>query len=268
MINVQIGGRNSCSYDKINEEKTMQEEMELQLHEQYAINNNSNLSSVVSLIVAMIAVFYGYGYIFLHTTNFFSNGLNFMCCSKDMYTLDALIITAIAVFIVTGILRRICLTQGYTQRFEQFITFALRCIYYDENINKMKKRVFPSSYHPFKIKPCCREKFESCLESNCMKKDCLRPYIENNIAQGLFGEFAIILCWVDVVVIFSLIVRIIINLAHSTAICFNGTGCLEIYIFLMVWIFVWCENSSKRDELRDKYLEKIIEYKEYYQYTL
>lgn len=37
-------------------DKEMQQEMELQLHEQYAINNNANLGSVVSLIITMLAV--------------------------------------------------------------------------------------------------------------------------------------------------------------------------------------------------------------------
>lgn len=247
----------------------MQEEMELQLHEQYAINNNSNLGSVVSILVAMLAVFYGYGYIFLHSSIYFSEGLkNLYCNSKDIYALDALVFAAIAVLIVTGILRHICLVKGYGQRFEQFIIFALRCKHYNYgNKNQKNPKIFPSNYHPFKIKSDKVDDFNSYLNKNCPEKDHLRSCIENHVAQGLFGEFAIILCWIDVVVIFSLIVRIIINLANSTAICFNGTGCLDFFFFLVVWIFTWSENCCERDRLRSTYLERIIEYKEYYQYT-
>jgi hypothetical protein len=48
-----------------------QSQMELlkQLHEQYAINNNANLSSIVTLVAAMIVVV---GYFFLCVRSFYS----------------------------------------------------------------------------------------------------------------------------------------------------------------------------------------------------
>jgi hypothetical protein len=42
-------------------------ELERQLHEQYAINNNSNLSSIIALMTALLAIFGVYGYVFIHT---------------------------------------------------------------------------------------------------------------------------------------------------------------------------------------------------------
>lgn len=50
----------------------MQSEMEKQLHEQYAINNNANTGSIVTLFVAMLASVGAYGFVYLHTINAFS----------------------------------------------------------------------------------------------------------------------------------------------------------------------------------------------------
>ena len=150
------------SYEKESVEEIMQHVFEKQLHEQYAINNNSNLSAVVSIIVALLAVFYGYGYVFLHTTNTFSQNYLEMCLkNSDLYTLDALVFATMATLIVTGILRHICLHLGYKQRFEQFITFALRCKYYQSNIQQMRPKIFPRNYHPFKIKQCEKENWRT-----------------------------------------------------------------------------------------------------------
>ena len=45
------------------EKQEMQKELELQLHEQYAINNNANVSSFIAMIGALIIAFTGYGYV-------------------------------------------------------------------------------------------------------------------------------------------------------------------------------------------------------------
>lgn len=106
-----------------NEAEKMQKEMELQLHEQYAINNNSNLNSVVTLLAAMIVVFGGYAYMFIHTTIDFSvidncYGWILYDNDKDLYSLDVFVFTTIASYIVLHIMRRICIYQGYAQRYE------------------------------------------------------------------------------------------------------------------------------------------------------
>ena len=50
------------------ETASMEQELEKQLHEQYAINNNANLSSVIALLVSLFAAIGAYGYVFIHTT--------------------------------------------------------------------------------------------------------------------------------------------------------------------------------------------------------
>ena len=52
---------------KITDNEEMQQELEKQLHEQYAINNNANLGNIIVLLTALIAVFGAYGYIYLHS---------------------------------------------------------------------------------------------------------------------------------------------------------------------------------------------------------
>ena len=52
---------------------SLKEDFVKQLHEQYAINNNAHLSSVISLMVAMLAVFYGFGYMFVYSSIYFSS---------------------------------------------------------------------------------------------------------------------------------------------------------------------------------------------------
>lgn len=56
-----------------NEEKNIKEqndmeaikEMEMQLHEQFASNYNNGFSATITLFCTLLAVLYGYGYIFL-----------------------------------------------------------------------------------------------------------------------------------------------------------------------------------------------------------
>ncbi len=43
----------------------MQQELKLQLHEKYAINNKSTLLSMLTLFVSMLKVVTGDGYVFL-----------------------------------------------------------------------------------------------------------------------------------------------------------------------------------------------------------
>lgn len=44
-------------------EKSTKDQLLMQLHEQYAVNNNSSMGTVVSFIVGMFTAFGGYGYV-------------------------------------------------------------------------------------------------------------------------------------------------------------------------------------------------------------
>lgn len=116
--------------------KEMQEQLEQQLHKQYAINNNSNVSSFVAMIGALMIVFTGYGYVLIKFK--YPNAFN-----ADLFDL----ITVVTVFVI-AILYCIAVQLGSAQRMEQFITYAIRCKYYDNNPKKLGT-IYPNGYAPF-----------------------------------------------------------------------------------------------------------------------
>lgn len=129
---------NSCGH----EDKEMQKKMELQLHEQYAINNNSNLSSAMVLFVAMLAVVGAYGYVYIHSDGKFVDCRNV----GDLYSLNALMFTAIATIVVLLCIIYLCISFGCRQRREQFIIYAIRRKYYGYGIDF--DEIFPPQYKP------------------------------------------------------------------------------------------------------------------------
>ncbi len=133
---------------KMKDDEEMQQEMELQLHEQYAVNNNSNMGSVITLLVAMLASVSGYGYVYIHCITAFSSDWGNFCASQDTFYMDALLVTAIATIIVLLIMAYLCVSIGCRQRMEQFVTYAIRNEYYRKEEDKYN-RIFPKSYTPF-----------------------------------------------------------------------------------------------------------------------
>lgn len=129
---------------KVKDNTQMQQELELQLHEQYASNSNATLGSMLTLFVAMLAVLGGYGYVFINS--YVENGCKFLIGEEKLYTAPALLVTTAAATSVLAAIAYICIESGYKGRMEQFITFAIRKKYYnDEELAK----VFPKGYSPF-----------------------------------------------------------------------------------------------------------------------
>lgn len=124
-------------------------ELEKQLHEQYAVNNNSNAGILISLISALFVAFSGYGYV-LYQYSLCA------CCKTTILYLSAL-----AASMVMSLLYCICIHLGAGQRMEQFITFAIRVkhygltksqdkedLEYEQRINRYEE-IYPEDYHPF-----------------------------------------------------------------------------------------------------------------------
>ena len=126
-------------------------ELEKQLHEQYAVNNNSNAGTLASLMSALFIAISGYGYVLYQ----------YSLCSS--YKISILYIAAFCASVIMALLYCICIHLGAGQRMEQFITFAIRIKHYglkkSENIDKeglewmqSVKRyedIYPKDYHPF-----------------------------------------------------------------------------------------------------------------------
>lgn len=201
-------------------DKEMQQEMELQLHEQYAINNNANLGSVVSLIITMLAVLGAYGYVYLHSSCDITD-LGHLCVDGQ-FSLTAVIITAMAVMFILYVMYRICLYQGVAQRKEQFIIYAIRKKYGLEPDGT----ILPKSYHPF-------------------NKCCLK------VVQGLYGEIIKLLVVTFVLVIVSLIAKICYTGSCRCAII------SVLIIFCLILIVrgccIFCETIKSYNNHQDQY---------------
>ncbi len=149
------GGENKHHEEMCNDARSgmrMQQEMELQLHDQYAANNNAYVTSTLTFIGSVLAVLYAYGYVFLHASE---NTTTFSILAHgDTYTIDAFLLTADAAIIVLAILYLFCLDRGAYQRKEQFIIYAIRCKYFREQKGGSTSDhkimgIFPKGYTPF-----------------------------------------------------------------------------------------------------------------------
>lgn len=125
----------------------MEEDLEKQLHEQYAVNANNNLTAMITIAIGLLSVIGLYGYVFIHT-KFLYGGFFIANCneSTELYTTNTLVLAGCVALIVLTILYCISLTLGAAQRYEQFITFAIRCKYYNRT---NYYDIFPPKYHPF-----------------------------------------------------------------------------------------------------------------------
>lgn len=210
-----------------NNDTYMQEQMLLQLHEQYAVNNNAKLSSAVTLIVGLLAVIGAYGYVFLHI-----NEVSYKPCIKPEFNLLDLVITAMAAIIVLAIMKHICMYQGFAQRRDQFIIYAIR---YNNGLKiekNDKDRIFPDNYHPF-------------------NKEGIEIY------QGLFGEFIKIFTLIQIIIFVSTIF-----------LCSFCSGCVFpalIWLIILLSVALVCRCFSKRQHHKnsEKYNNSCNIYEKY-----
>jgi hypothetical protein len=117
-------------------------ELESQLHEQYAINNNANVGSFVSFLVALLALFGFFGYAFVFSSNEFS--FNGKMIKDGIMSLDVFFLFSIIVIGMLFFLSLISLQLGYSSRSNQIIIDRIRDRYFEKN----KKIVFGKSYSP------------------------------------------------------------------------------------------------------------------------
>ena len=113
----------------------MKDDIEKQLHEQYAINNNAKSGILLTLLSTLMVSFTGFGYV---QVIFIKGDLKgcFLSC-----------LSGIAVEIVLLILYYACIHLGYTQRSDQFVIYSIRKKAY-ENEEELEK-VFGKGYSPF-----------------------------------------------------------------------------------------------------------------------
>jgi hypothetical protein len=225
-------------------DKRMQREVELQLHEQYAINNNANLGSVITFMVSIITVVGLYAYTFAHTTLEFSNPplVEMYDSSCDMYSFDCLFFLAAGVICVLTIIQYICLYQGSQQRYEQFITHAIRCKYFGPNfLHSQRPKVFPEDYSPFNKKL-------------------------NAFVQGLYGEFVRIVSVLKFIIVLTIFIKLIYVLclcgsSYSTT-RFTCSGLCSTIVLIIVSCSAPCCVRCMRCKRYFKYISLCNEFKD------
>lgn len=176
-----------------------------QLHEQFATNYNSSLSSVIALIISMFGVLWAFGWVFLHSSCK-ENGCwcVFYNSTTEYYTIPALIIVSIATLAVLWIMFHICVSQGVIQRRDQLL------------MNKLREEV------GLKL---------SSKDTGCYTSEGKNWW---NFVPGLFGGMAKILVGVAIVVFVVTLLRIMC--------CCNSHLCC--YCFVYVIAFVGLFGSS------------------------
>ena len=160
-------------------------ELEKQLHEQYAINNNANVGSFIAFVVAVFALFGFYGYVFVHSSCDFTTQGEYIV--DGLYTLDVLLILTVVVSGMLCFLCKIVLDLGYGHRRDQFIVEAIRRKYYTES---EYGKIFPEKYNPLGKK-------------------------RNDFIPNFYHSFY----WLFVIALFVIIMLTIIKLRQN--ICFN-----------------------------------------------
>ena len=204
----------------------MQQKMLLQLHEQYAVNNNSHLACIITLLVGLFSVIGFYGKVFVESTLFFEDEL-------EGYSLTDLLWMYLFAFFSISIMMIICIYQGSSQRFEQFITYAIRNKY-QLTIDQSPK-IFPEGYNPF-----CKKGL--------------------SFVQGLYGEFVKLFIYTIHLLTLSLIYKLIMNIINyrENEFCVEGfILCVVIFVCVLIIginvIYMLYKRKLKYNRLEKEY---------------
>lgn len=219
--------------------------LEKQLHEQYAINNNSNLSSIIALITTFLIVLGTYGYVFVNTSiELASDFGNLTYSSEDCckYYLDVLILMTIVVYVILLIIYYVSAYLGTNQRKEQFINWAIRIKHFQTK--KEYNDVFPDSYNPF-------------------------GKHKGNFVQGMFNELmriVKIIFWIVTIATGVKLTYFISKLCGQVIKCDN---CILIVVYMMLIViapilFYFFKHSFYQEykDRQSEYREKNIDFKD------
>jgi len=137
--------------EKKEDEKNREYELEDQLHEQYAVNDNSRNSVFISFIVGIIALFGFYGFVYVNTykreisSEYRYESWNF---NINIFLLMSFVTIGILFFLAI-----LAIYLGYSLRRDQFIIYNIRKKRYKgvtEKETKVRmKEIFGGIYSPY-----------------------------------------------------------------------------------------------------------------------
>lgn len=217
--------------DKSNKE--MLQEMELQLHGQFSADYDSGLSATITLFTTLLAVMYGYGYIFLHSVLEF-RGIGAMV-DDDGYSLDALLFATLAAMIVLSIMKYVSVFQGINLRLQQFIVYAIRKKNCNCRPEDDQPRVFPENYHPFGKKG-------------------------NKIVVGIYGDFIMILSFIQVIVLGGFVWKLFTYAYKDQDTCISRGAAVELFIFLALSAYTEWRYREEYRKMKNKYHKQEEQY--------
>ena len=181
----------------------------LQLHEQYAINNNANLSGMITLVVALTVTIGYFGMVFINCDP--NNAIRNCCSNSSSYNLIQLFYVFTASILVLAILFCLCVYQGTAQRKEQFIIDSIRKRYLGGDYIKIYK-VFPKSYSPFYKKGI-------------------------DFIQGIYGELVKIYIVIAVVLFICVMCKLINCDMYN---CYEIKGRMLVCAIIIIVISIYC----------------------------
>ena len=141
-------------------DEEMRQQLELQLHEQYAVNNNSNLSNFMALLVTFVGIIGFYGYVLIHMNFEILHAIealdeNSKVCAMMKYSgfyIQDLMFVSVASFFIILILYSVSVYIGTKQRREQIQINKIREKAY---FGKIDEKIFPQYYRNADQKNFC-----------------------------------------------------------------------------------------------------------------
>ena len=109
--------------------------LERQIHEQYSSNSNAHISSFLSFVGALLALFGAFGCVYAKTVNIFHYGtsswpetelLNTNTSPQHLFTLDSFLWLSAVVSIMLCFLACLCVYLGFAERRDQIQQYYIR----------------------------------------------------------------------------------------------------------------------------------------------
>ena len=123
--------------------------LEKQLHKQYATNAQANTGNFIAFLVAILAMFYAFGYVYVFNTNDFANGNDLFAEKKGehiRFTLDVLLFIASISLLMLTFLIAYCMNLGWQQRRDHIVITKIR----EKRMDKENRNnLFNDQYSPY-----------------------------------------------------------------------------------------------------------------------